>query len=267
MRPRKRANTGCRPCWAPATRPRPCTRATTSWWMPTKVRSTGWAVNSMNSLLLDEDDGSPVGFGLGPAEGAAPAPACATCFRDSLTRSRNSLPTLKNGRRLGCTWTGWPVRGLRPSYDLYSRTVKLPKPRISMPSPFFKSSTIESKMQLTMSSAFPLGSFVRSETASMSSDFVMRSLPVSMVRDCMLLEPPVPINPYFQLLAGAPRKRPQGRWGVRSLLPPLVAAKEGVLVAVVPGVKVDDVRPAYLPRIRSRLNIPPRHQLARLSDG
>src|ERR671937_557143 len=55
--------------------------------------------------------------------------------RPLFTRSRSSLPTLKKARRLGRTWTASPVRGLRPWYSLYARIEKLPKPRISIPSP------------------------------------------------------------------------------------------------------------------------------------
>jgi hypothetical protein len=55
---------------------------------------------------------------------------------------------------------------------LYSRTVKLPNPRISMPSPTSRAFTIESNTQLTMASAFPAGSFRFSAILSMSSDFV-----------------------------------------------------------------------------------------------
>ncbi len=38
--------------------------------------------------------------------------------RLSLTISFSSLPTLKKGKRLAGTSTGWPVRGLRPEYGL-----------------------------------------------------------------------------------------------------------------------------------------------------
>jgi hypothetical protein len=42
-----------------------------------------------------------------------------------------------------------------------------------MPSPRFSASTMESKMVLTICSAFPLGSLILLEMSSMSSDFVM----------------------------------------------------------------------------------------------
>ena len=63
------------------------------------------------------------------------------------------LADLEERQRLAGTGTGWPVRGLRPLYGLYGRTVKLPKPRISMPSPRCSASVIASKTQLTTSSA------------------------------------------------------------------------------------------------------------------
>src|ERR1019366_3268891 len=95
-------------------------------------------------------------------------------WRLSLTISFSSLPTLKNGNRFAGTSTGWPVRGLRPEYGLYGRTVKLPKPRISMPSPRRSASVIASNTQLTTSSALALvRSDCRAASASMSSLFVI----------------------------------------------------------------------------------------------
>ena len=41
-----------------------------------------------------------------------------------LSRSRNSLPVLKNGRAFSSTGTGSPVRGLRPRRALRRFTVK-----------------------------------------------------------------------------------------------------------------------------------------------
>src|SRR5262249_4027317 len=127
----------------PGTQPPPCGQVTTSSSIPIEERYTDYPAETQE---LEDEVGSR--GGVPPAAACACAPPTGALFpRDSLTRSRSSLPTLKKGRRLGCTCTGCPVRGLRPSYDLYSRTVKLPNPRISMPSPRLRASTIESKIQ------------------------------------------------------------------------------------------------------------------------
>src|SRR5437016_5990646 len=109
-----------------------------------------------------------------------------------------------------------------------------------MPSPFFRASTIESKMQFTMSSALPFGSLVRSETASMSSDFVIKSLPVGMGSENMLLKPFLQINLFFQLLLCGVQR---GGQGLVALVAPFVSLYEDVLVAVVACVEIDDVVP------------------------
>src|SRR5512137_1707532 len=68
-----------------------------------------------------------------------------SCFAPPSTRSFSSLPTLKNGKRLGGTSTEAPVMGLRPRRGSRVLTVKLPNPRISIRSSFFMAPTIESK--------------------------------------------------------------------------------------------------------------------------
>src|SRR5208282_835433 len=97
--------------------------------------------------------------------------------RPSFTISLSSLPTLKNGRRFAGTSTGCPVRGFRPEYGLYGRTVKLPKPRISIPSPRSSASVIASNTQFTTSSARALVSSLLLAIASMSSLLVMGNPP------------------------------------------------------------------------------------------
>src|SRR5262245_8818659 len=68
------------------------------------------------------------------------------------TRSRSSLPTLKNGTRLAATDTKTPLFGFRPWRARRCFTTKLPKPRISIRSPCARASTMESKMALMITS-------------------------------------------------------------------------------------------------------------------
>src|SRR6266508_5787862 len=68
------------------------------------------------------------------------------------TRSRSSLPTLKKGIRLAATDTRAPLLGLRPCLARRCFTTKLPKPRISIRSPWARASTMESKIALIMTS-------------------------------------------------------------------------------------------------------------------
>jgi hypothetical protein len=58
---------------------------------------------------------APARLGLARRVGASAAWAISAAEMPALTRARSSLPTLKNGRRLGATCTASPVRGLRPS--------------------------------------------------------------------------------------------------------------------------------------------------------
>src|SRR5262249_36923040 len=110
---------------------------------------------------------------------ALDALAAGVCLREALTRSFNSLPTLKNGNRLGLTATGAPVLGLRPSYDLYSRISNEPNPRISMRLPLRSDTSMQSKIELMISSARPLGRRSWLVNVSISSDLVMHPPPRS----------------------------------------------------------------------------------------
>ena len=90
-----------------------------------------------------------------------------------LSRSRNSLPVLKNGRAFSSTGTGSPVRGLRPMRALRRFTVKVPKPRSSTRSPRTSASVIRSNTVATISStsAFSRCGLLAASSV-MSSDLV-----------------------------------------------------------------------------------------------
>src|SRR5512138_312584 len=88
-----------------------------------------------------------------------------------LTSSRSSFPTLKNGMRFSGMATLSPVFGLRPSLARRRRTVKLPKPRISIFSPLWSAFFMFSKTVSTISSH---SFFVSVET--FSDSFSTRSL-------------------------------------------------------------------------------------------
>src|SRR5262249_46055352 len=66
------------------------------------------------------------------------------------SRSRISLPVLKNGTLFWSTGTWAPVRGLRPARAGRCLTEKAPKPRSSTRSPRAKAATISSRIALTM---------------------------------------------------------------------------------------------------------------------
>src|SRR5262245_37108506 len=68
------------------------------------------------------------------------------------TRNLSSLPTLKNGTRFAATDTRTPLLGLRPCRARRCFTTKLPKPRISIRSPWASASTMESKIALMITS-------------------------------------------------------------------------------------------------------------------
>src|SRR4051812_15337343 len=55
------------------------------------------------------------GTGTGAAAGASLRDRAPFACLPAFTRSLSSFPTLKNGKRLGCTLTRTPVRGFRPS--------------------------------------------------------------------------------------------------------------------------------------------------------
>src|SRR5437660_2261899 len=67
-----------------------------------------------------------------------------------LSRSRISLPVLKNGTLLRSTETWAPVRGLRPVRAGRCLTEKAPKPRSSTRSPRASALTISPRIALTM---------------------------------------------------------------------------------------------------------------------
>jgi len=72
----------------------------------------------------------------------------------------NSCPTLKNGSFFGRTSTFLPVFGFLPVYGLYSLTEKLPKPLISILSPFFRLLANPLKIRLMMSIVSFLSGFL-----------------------------------------------------------------------------------------------------------
>ena len=95
-----------------------------------------------------------------------------------LSNSLSSLPALKKGTFLAGTATVAPVFGLRPSFIRRDLRRKLPNPRISVLSPFFKESRTQSKIVLTTISACRLVSVVTcSETRSIICAFVISGSP------------------------------------------------------------------------------------------
>src|SRR5882724_9255014 len=88
------------------------------------------------------------------------------------TKSFSSLLGLKKGMRLAGTSTFSPVFGLRPTRPLRCRVRKLPKPRISIFSPFWMAPMMLSKMVSTMVSDSLRGSSVTFNTSSIKSAFV-----------------------------------------------------------------------------------------------
>src|SRR5215467_8831155 len=78
------------------------------------------------------------------------SPASSTLLPSTLRR--NSFPTLKNGTRLAATETNAPLLGLRPCRARRCLTTKLPKPRISIRSPWESASTMESNIALMITS-------------------------------------------------------------------------------------------------------------------
>src|SRR5689334_12076923 len=95
-----------------------------------------------------------------------------------LSNSLSSLPALKKGTFFAGTATVAPVFGLRPSFIRRDRSRKLPNPRISVLSPFFKESRTQSKIVFTTISACRLVNVVTcSETRSIICAFVIFGLP------------------------------------------------------------------------------------------
>src|SRR5262249_44864430 len=98
----------------------------------------------------------------------------------SLTRSRRSLPGLKCGTYFPDNATASPVLGLRPWRGGRKCSEKLPKPRISMRSPWESASLMISSICFSASSTSLAGRcFCLAVLISMSSDLVT-SLPVLM---------------------------------------------------------------------------------------
>src|SRR5262245_43633365 len=122
-----------------------------------------------------------------------------------------------------------------------------------MPSPLFRESTIESKMQFTICSALPLGSLILLEMSSMSSDFVMVGCisrksfarwQKEWVNASELADRDQgKSNPYV----GGSRTDWQGLFaGPRE---GVVADRELVPLAGVPGIEIDDIPPGHLPTL------------------
>src|SRR3984957_11885989 len=96
-----------------------------------------------------------------------------------LTRSRRSLPGLKCGTYLPASATASPVFGLRPWRGGRKCSEKLPKPRISIRSPWASESLMISSICFRASSTSLAGRcFCFAVMISISSDFVM-ALPFS----------------------------------------------------------------------------------------
>src|SRR5882672_737549 len=102
------------------------------------------------------------------ASAAAVIPAASVLF----TKSFNSLLGLKKGIRFAGTSTFSPVFGLRPVRPRRCRVRKLPKPRISILSPFCSDSMMLSKIVSTMDSDSLRGNSVTRNTSSIKSAFV-----------------------------------------------------------------------------------------------
>ena len=113
--------------------------------------------------------------------GAAGRPA-----RPLLTRSRSSLPALKNGTAFSSTGTASPVRGLRPVRASRRLTVNAPNPRSSTRSPRARAAVISLKIVLTISS------MSRFERCALAAD----SSPIS--SDLVILCPARPTGPRLQ---------------------------------------------------------------------
>src|ERR1700683_3798416 len=91
-----------------------------------------------------------------------------------LTRSRRSLPGLKCGTYLPASATASPVFGLRPWRGGLKCSEKLPKPRISIRSPWASESLMISSICFSASStSFAGRCFCFAVMISISSDFVM----------------------------------------------------------------------------------------------
>src|SRR6202453_669526 len=99
-------------------------------------------------------------------------PAGAPPGRGWFTKSLSSLLGLKNGIFFGGTSTFAPVLGLRPTRPRRSRVRKLPKPRISILSPFCRARIIFSNMVSTMISESDRLSSVMRSTSAIKSAFV-----------------------------------------------------------------------------------------------
>lgn len=105
--------------------------------------------------------------------GHARVAACRCRNQLLFTSAARVLLALKNGNRFGATSTGIPVLGFHPLYPLCLRTWNVPKPRISIRSPWRKECSMLPKMVQTRFSAWDRLSFILSATLSIKSSRVM----------------------------------------------------------------------------------------------
>src|ERR1019366_251833 len=108
----------------------------------------------------------------------------------ALTRSRNSLPALKNGTDFSSTGTASPVRGLRPVLASRRLTVNAPNPRSSTRAPRANAAVISSNMVLTMvSTSAPRKCGLSAASPAISSDLVTPGTPVGRQRAPQACDP------------------------------------------------------------------------------
>src|ERR1700676_478430 len=124
------------------------------------VRGSGWALGAGKRRVGSED--------YAEAREWLPASSPFEVF----TKSFNSLLGLKKGIFFGGTSTFAPVLGLRPTRPRRWRVRKLPKPRISILSPFCSASMMLSKMVSTIVSDSFWGSSVTRRPSSIRSGLV-----------------------------------------------------------------------------------------------
>ena len=83
---------------------------------------------------------------------------------------------MNTGTSFAGTLTSAPVRGLRARRDLRARTLKVPKPRISMCCPSLNACAIELRISSTMRAFSLFDSRLRLQMSSTRSAFVMAFL-------------------------------------------------------------------------------------------
>src|SRR5262245_26561472 len=84
------------------------------------------------------------------------------------TAALSALPAEKRGRRAALIFTGWPVRGLRPSRAARLTTRKCPKPMIFTSAPFLSAAVMASKVASTADAAAVLVMWALPATAAIS---------------------------------------------------------------------------------------------------